>query len=151
MLLWMELWSRLEAEVGVTGLVGLLVAEEGSGLLPSFVRFFLRKPRLGKGIKSYFRVDSRARPGPSNWGAGETWRRGPGPTRGGGETGNRASARVDEGGGGRRRLSRLQDECKAISKHEQASTEEKPIGTCGCCSAWGKPSSLFLSFDAGYR
>lgn len=63
MLLWMELWLRLEAEVGVTGLVGWLV-EEGS-VLPSFARFFLRKPRPGKGIKSYFRVDSRARPGPS--------------------------------------------------------------------------------------
>lgn len=69
MLLWIELRSRLETEVGVTGLVGWLV-EEGS-VLPSFVRFFLRKPRLGRGIKSYFRVDSRARPGPSNWEAGD--------------------------------------------------------------------------------
>ena len=59
----------------MTGLVGWLV-EEGS-VLPSFVRFFLRKPRLGKGIKSYFRVDSRARPGPSNW---ESWETG-GPGR----------------------------------------------------------------------
>jgi hypothetical protein len=38
-------WSEpLFAAVGVTGLVGLL-GDEGPGLLPSLVRFLLRKPR----------------------------------------------------------------------------------------------------------
>jgi len=36
-------WSKPLA-VGVTGLVGLL-GDEGPGLLPSLVRFLLRKPR----------------------------------------------------------------------------------------------------------
>lgn len=39
-----EVWSKLLAVVGVTGLVGWLAELLGS---PSLVRFFLRKPRLG--------------------------------------------------------------------------------------------------------